>query len=99
MPLPTSVVWQSAARPANPVRWWDGDCVVYNGLSGDTHVLDVVTGEVLRSVMNGPLRTDEIGRRLAGFLEVPADDRIADTVGKILHHLDELGLIEPVGGC
>lgn len=95
----TDVIWQSAARPPNPVRWWDGDCVVYNRLSGDTHVLDVVTGEVLRTVMAERLPAAEIGRRLAAFLDVPADERIADTVGKILNHLDELGLIEPVVGC
>lgn len=95
----SDVIWQSASGPAIPARWWDGDCVVYNRLSGDTHVLDVVTGEVLRSVLSGPLPAADVRRRLAAFLEVPDDAQIADTVGKILNHLDELGLIEPVGGC
>jgi len=82
-----------------PMRFWDGDYVVYNPLSGNTHTLDVVAGEVLKAITSGALSVSELCAHLAQFLEVPNDERIASHVADIVRALDELGLIEPVGGC
>ena len=95
----TDEIWRPAIADRLPMRCWDGDYVVYNPLSGNTHVLDIVTGEVLKSVMAGTIRTSELRKRVADFLEVPNDDRIADHVDRILRALDRQALIEPANGC
>ena len=82
------------------MRSWDGDYVVYNPLSGNTHLLDIVTGEVLKMIATGPTRAHAIYSRIADFLDLPSDDgNLPHHVGEILGVLDDLGLIEPVCGC
>lgn len=91
--------WRSANAMPVPTRYWEGDCVVYNTLSGDTHILDIVAGEILRAVMEKPVQGRELVRHIAAFLEVPDDDTTLANVSQILHRLDELGLIEPGSAC
>ena len=92
-------IWRLAVAEPLPMRCWDGDYVVYNPLSGNTHVFDIVTGEVLKSVMTGRVRASDLYARIADFLEVPNDARIAEHVDRILRALDRLALIEPAHGC
>jgi PqqD family protein of HPr-rel-A system len=94
------VTWRVSTPAPLPMRNWDGDYVVYNPLSGNTHILDIVTGEVLKMIATGPARAQAICSRVANFLELPADDgNVSQHVGDILHVLDDLGLIEPANGC
>ena len=92
-------VWRLTIDGPLPLRCWDGEYVVYNPLSGNTHVLDIVTGEVLTKIMATRMRGSDLCRHVADFLEVPNDAGMAEHVGKILAALDRLGLIEPVDGC
>lgn len=80
-------------------RQWDGDYVVYNPVSGDTHILDIVTGEILRGLATGPASEEEIARRMAAFLEVEKDDALNEAALTMVEKLDELGLIEPLPPC
>ena len=91
--------WRAIGRAPVPMRHWEGDCIVYNPLSGDTHILDIVAGEILRAVMEQPMQGRALARHIAAFLEVPDDDNTAANVNQILHRLDELGLIEPHAAC
>ena len=89
------VVWRLSVAPPLPLRVWEGEAVVYNPLSGDTHFLDVLTGELLRVIMAGPATVATLRQAAATFLEVTDDERLGGHVGQALAALDELGLIEP----
>ena len=91
--------WKTWGDRELEFRYWDGDYVVYNPLTGSTHVLDIVTGEVLKAISSGRGRVSELCQCVADFLEVPNDAGVAENVRGILDQLDELGLIEPAGGC
>ena len=91
--------WRLTVASPLPLRDWDGDYVVYNILSGDTHVLDIVTGEVLREIMSRRPCGSDLCCHIAHFLDVPNDAAIEQQVGGILSALDRLGLIEPAIGC
>jgi PqqD family protein of HPr-rel-A system len=78
-------------------RQWHGDLVVFNPISGATHLLDIVGGEVLRALMEGPARAEELARRIAKLLEVECDDETVAAADRILENLDRLGLAEPAG--
>lgn len=91
--------WRLALGAPLPLRYWDGDYVVYNPLSGHTHVLDIVTGHVLTTIMKAHACGVDLCRQVAEFLEVPNDDAVAEHVARILDVLDGLGLIEPADGC
>jgi PqqD family protein of HPr-rel-A system len=97
-PSGRNTVWRLHAEPPLPVRAWDGEVVVYNPLSGDTHLLDVLTGELLRVITARPADVGEVRAAAATLLDVPDDDRLGQHVGEALAALDEAGLIEP-GTC
>ena len=84
---------------ALPSRYWDGDHVVYNPLSGNTHILDIVTGEVLKTIAARRVCGADLCRHIANFLEVPNDPDLSEQVERILVALDGLGLIEPASVC
>ena len=88
--------WRIAG--SEPLRWrcWAGDYVVFNPLSGQTHMLDIVTGRVLRLIDSGISNIDRIRSEISAFLEVGDDDRLAQALHDILARLEEAGLISPV---
>ena len=97
--IQATTAWRVPVEGALPLKYWNGDYVVYNPLTGSTHVLDIVAGEVLKVIMAAPATTRELCRHVADFLEIPNDVRTAENVDAVLAALDELGLIEPVEAC
>jgi len=97
--MEATAAWQVPVEAKLPLRYWDGDYVVYNPLTGNTHVLDIVAGKVLEIIMAGPATSAELCQHIAAFLDVPNDLRTAENVDAILAVLDRLGLIEPVAAC
>lgn len=97
--MEATTAWRVPVEGTLPLRYWNGDYVVYNPLTGNTHVLDIVSGEVLTIIMAGRATSRELYQRVADFLDVPNDSRTADNVDEILAALDELGLIERVEVC
>lgn len=91
--------WRICAKQPLPMRCWEGDYVVYNPLSGNTHMLDILAGEVLKTIMAGAIDDGQLCRHIANYLDVPNDSRVAENLAGILSALDDLGLIEPVHGC
>lgn len=82
--------------PPEGVSWrqLDGDYLVFNPSSGNTHVLDVATGEILRLLVGAAASTTAVGSHLAAFLEVAEDDELRDARDRMLLSLEELALIE-----
>ena len=84
---------------SEPLRWrcWAGDHVVFSPLSGQTHQLDILTGEVLTVIKSESPSVAELRSQMSIFLEVENDERLAKTIDSILSHLEEAGLVEPAG--
>lgn len=89
------VRWRTIADGPLPHRRWDGDYVVFNPASGSTHILDIVSGEVLASLFAGACETKQLRARIAEFLDVPDDESLAANIDRVLDVLEELGLVEP----
>ena len=85
-----------AAGSPISLRCWDGDYVVFNPLSGCTHSLDIVTGEVLKIIITGPSSVENLCDQIATFLNVNNDAHLTSTVNDTLARLEEIGLIELV---
>ena len=45
-------------------RQWDGECVLYNDLSGDTHLLGEAAVEILLALRRGPATRDALAAML-----------------------------------
>jgi PqqD family protein of HPr-rel-A system len=77
-------------------RFWDGEYVVFNTGSGDTHVLDAFSGEVLKSLQQCPATASEIAGRLGNAFAFKVEDVPAERLDQVLAEFHTLGLIESV---
>jgi PqqD family protein of HPr-rel-A system len=83
--------------PSNTLVWriWDDEFLVYNTASGQTHHLNFLAGEALRSLEAEPGSASELGRRLADQFGIAQDSPSLQTIDCLIHQFDELGLIAP----
>jgi len=96
-------MWRVLHASALHWRWWDGECVVYHSLSGDTHRLNALAGRALEKLAAEPMSADMLAERLSKTpggstegpdhpaLTVPLSRTILD---ELLSRLNALGLIE-----
>lgn len=81
------LVWQVTRGCELHWRTWDGEHVVYNTGSGDTHLLDSHSAAILKQIQRNSSTTEELGD---SFPEA------AVYLTELLERLHALALIEPV---
>lgn len=75
-------------------RCWDDEFVVYNSLSGDTHLLDSTAAQILLKLQQAPSDAPSLSESLAPLLHAEMDDELVIQIEQILSDLDTLALIE-----
>jgi len=75
-------------------RCWDDEYVVYNRLSGDTHLLGSTAAHILLELQQAPSNTTALIESLAPLLHAEMDDELVIQIEHILADLDTLALIE-----
>src|SRR5437899_12048026 len=88
-----ATVWQVPRENMLTWRVWDDEFLVYNTASGQTHHLNLLAGEALRSIEFAPAQTRELVRRLANQFEIAEDSPPLQMIDRRIHELDELGMI------
>ena len=83
-------MWRLIPGQSLTQRGWDDEYVVYNDLSGDTHLLGADAMQLLLHLRAGPADEDAIARALA----VEPDER--EGLAVMLVELGALSLIERV---
>jgi PqqD family protein of HPr-rel-A system len=93
-----------------PVRWkigdpsmlswrvWGDEHVVFDGRSGQLHLLNALAAEVLKSLHEEPADAELLTQRLLSALELDPAPGLVDQVSALLIELDKLGLAEPIDG-
>lgn len=87
--------WQVADPHRIRMHGWEDGYTVFHGGSGDTHLLDSFTGEVLSCLLKQPMDLDELARTLAGqaLAELEPEERAA--LEQALTALQRIHLAEP----
>ena len=82
---------------ANALAWrnWGDEFLVYNAASGQTHHLNFLAGEALRSLEAEAADVGELVRRLANQFEIAEGSPPLQMIDGLIRELDELGLIAP----
>jgi PqqD family protein of HPr-rel-A system len=90
-----SIRW--AVPSTNVLTWlmWDDEFLVYNAAYGQTHHLNLLAGEALRSLEVESAQTRELVRRVSNQFEIAEDSPPLQMIDRLIHELDELGLIAP----
>lgn len=74
---------------------WDGESVVYNNLSGETHLLEQNSAELLASIQEHPLNYNDLLKQLTTTFSNTSNEKIANYLDSTLKHFQEHGLIAP----
>jgi PqqD family protein of HPr-rel-A system len=87
-------LWRLAPGQTLRHRNWQGEVVLYNDLSGDTHLLDESALHLLQALQNGPASEAGLAAGVRALFE--ADDGEVDdaSVAQVLAELEALALIE-----
>jgi PqqD family protein of HPr-rel-A system len=88
--------WRVAAGVRLHVRSWDGEFVLYNSASGDTHLLDARAAYALKVLERQPLSLAELVEIISALLEVEPNAKLSANLERLLSQFFRLGLLERV---
>lgn len=82
---------------ADGFRWRDYDTisVLFDPRSGEMHLLDPLSREVLEQLSERPMTGDQTSRALSAMMESTAPEDVSAKVDEILTQFDRIGLIFP----
>jgi PqqD family protein of HPr-rel-A system len=83
----------------NRLLWaqWESDYSVFDGGTGDTHLLSELPAEVLRQLSQGAMTEAALTAKLARLCEVEETDDWMRKIAGLLAELADIELIEPIG--
>jgi PqqD family protein of HPr-rel-A system len=87
-------MWQVVPGQSLAFREWDGEAVLYNDLSGNTHLLDGAAVDVLQALHPAPATAATLAAALADRFECEAD-ALPALIDELLAGLAGLDLVEP----
>ncbi|MFQ5958848.1 MAG: HPr-rel-A system PqqD family peptide chaperone [Alphaproteobacteria bacterium] len=76
-------------------KTWGDEVVVFNTSSGQTHLLDPLSGAVLESIEASPMTVAQLTGRLAERFDLAPDADLARRAEAICSRFDDLGLADP----
>jgi PqqD family protein of HPr-rel-A system len=88
--------WRIPAESQLHWRAWEDDVVLFDARSGETHLLNAVAAEVLKSLAESPADLGTLARRVAIHFDVAPDSGWLSRLKALLARFDEAGLVEPV---
>ena len=88
-------MWQVVLGQSLASREWDGEAVLYNDLSGSTHLIDGAALDLLHALREQPADGAALALRMADHFGARADDaEFLATVDAMLAELSRLDLVE-----
>ena len=83
--------------PPRQLLWrsWDEELVVFDPLSGDTHVLNPLAAEVLQVLESQAMDGEGLSQHLALAMDTQPNDTLRKHIQLLLTKFVSLGLIEP----
>ena len=92
--MPLNPKWQVVAENKLLFRSWDDESVVYNGATGDTHLLGMIAAQVILKLQQTPADAVSLAEWVAPLMQTQSDDEFVIFIEEILADFDSLGIIE-----
>lgn len=86
--------WRLIGNDVLQFRSWNDECVVYNTLSGDTHILETRAAEILFSLQEGALNMLSLAQLLADKWRCETSQIFLDELETVLLDMHALSLVE-----
>lgn len=88
--------WTVSIKTNFSIQTWGENSVVYNAMSGQTHLLNALAGEVLQLIQESPSTVSALISKLCRSYEVEDKDDLQKQIQKLISEFEILGLIEPI---
>jgi PqqD family protein of HPr-rel-A system len=98
MECETAAPLYSCAAPGPLLEHWGDYASVYNGATGDTHLLSLLPAELLTTLMPGPLDLTRIATRMAQLCGQPESPEWTERMLGLLEQLCQLELVDRTPG-
>ncbi len=89
------VRWRLPAGVRLLWKTWGEEVVVFNTSSGQTHLLDALSGALLEDIESTPMTVAQLSARLADRFDLAPDAALARRAEAICSQFDGLGLADP----
>jgi PqqD family protein of HPr-rel-A system len=73
---------------------WDDDCVIYDELSGDTHLLDGVSGDLICALSEKAMSRAALLKMLNELLEAQGESEMESYLDFFIARFQQLGLLD-----
>lgn len=90
----TNMQWRLIDDNALQFQAWNEEFVVYNVLSGDTHVLEMPAAEILQLLERGPMDISSMAQGLARKWQCEPDQIFLNELEMMLSEMHALSLVE-----
>lgn len=94
----TKMTWRALPIVSESLFFWDDECIVFNHLSGDTHLLSALAGQILLKLQQGPSHAANLlmDAKDATDAMLPSSTQSEHEFDDIFAELSALALIERV---
>ncbi|MGZ8190462.1 MAG: HPr-rel-A system PqqD family peptide chaperone [Methylococcaceae bacterium] len=75
-------------------RFWEDECVVYNQLTGNTHLIDGIGAEVFKLVAEKVPTRSELLLHVQSIFDLPIDFNLEANLDNLLLEYQKLGLLQ-----
>ncbi len=89
------MMWRTSSDQVLHYRAWEDEVIVYNALSGDTHLLGLAAAQTLSTLQKLPVNIQDLVQKLASLWQAEPDEQMQQEVAEILADLTSLSLITP----
>ena len=86
--------WRIIDGGALQFRCWDDEWVVYNTLTGDAHLLEAATVEILLALQRNPSDMLSLARFLADSWQCEMNEDFLEEIDRTLSDMRALSLVE-----
>jgi len=87
--------WRLESKTELHWRHFDGEWVVFDTASGDTHQLDSLAAAILMCLEAEQQDSGQLTQVIAAELRLPSDTALRQRIDELLEQLVGLGLVEP----
>jgi PqqD family protein of HPr-rel-A system len=87
-------MWRVVPGQLLAFREWDGEVVLFNDLSGNTHLLEGAALDVLHALQAQPADTAALAQRLAPHFDLDDDADLPAVLSDLIASLARLDLVE-----
>jgi PqqD family protein of HPr-rel-A system len=88
--------WRLISNQAVRLRSWDNEYVIYNSLSGDTHLVGPAAAQILTQLQRAPADVAALADAMRHEWQTDTTEELGIHIRDVLADLHKLALIEEV---